>query len=195
MSMASLDNLKMINNYWEPKVLKENPEFEFEPFATHLQIARFPELVFFSIINGQSLQNNNSVIILFLYFDLNLGKFHVPSWSKVELLMVYTSQFVMWFHQHIPYFITLTLKPGQRKWNKNEKDYINRKLTEIEQIPHHRLWLGTAAEENNKILLIMSFFYLLCLHYLFCSIISANNNYKPSLIGVDIFPSYLKQNF
>ena len=119
MSMASLDNLKMINNYWEPKVLKENPEFEFEPFATHLQIARFPELVFFSIINGQSLQNNNSVIILFLYFDLNLGKFHVPSWSKVELLMVYTSQFVMWFHQHIPYFITLTLKLGQKKWNKN----------------------------------------------------------------------------
>ena len=100
---------------------------------------------------GRVLQNINSVIILFLYFDLNLGKFHVPSWSKVELLMVYTSQFVMWFHQHIPYFITLTLKPGQRKWNKNEKDYINRKLTEIEQIPHHRLWLGTAAEENNKI--------------------------------------------
>ena len=78
-SMASSHNLKMINNYWESKVLKENPEFEFEPFATHLQIARFPELVFFSIINGQSLQNNNSVIILFLYFDLNLGKFHVPS--------------------------------------------------------------------------------------------------------------------
>ena len=77
--MASSHNLKMINNYWESKVLKENPEFEFEPFATHLQIARFPELVFFSIINGQSLQNNNSVIILFLYFDLNLGKFHVPS--------------------------------------------------------------------------------------------------------------------
>ena len=104
-----------------------------------------------------------SILLLFSsYFDPNSGKFHVPSWWKVELLMVYTSQFVMWFHQHIPYFITLTLKLGQRKWNKNETDYKAEimKLTKIEQILHHKLWLGTTAEENTKILLILSFFCL-----------------------------------
>ena len=147
-SMASSHNLKMINNYWESKVLKENPEFEFEPFATHLQIARFPELVFFSIINGQSLQNNNSVIILFLYFDLNLGKFHVPSWSKVELLMVYTSQFVMWFHQHIPYFITLTLNLGRRRESETKCERLHKFVNS--QKLNKFLIIGCDLEQQRK---------------------------------------------
>ena len=63
MSMAS--NNLYSDNYLllGIKSFKGKSEFQFEPFATHLQIAHYPELGIFPIINGQRFPEFNFVII------------------------------------------------------------------------------------------------------------------------------------